>query len=390
LLVPLLSLLLLVGCGARQANQPVPSTAAAATSSPIPAEPTALSDTMSETVAAPPVDPAAVCPAEREGATLYVSVEHGYCMLYPSGLTLRADTVRPGQVVHLIGSPADPNAIETVVVDLSIAQNGPADGLDSAQYATTWLDLYGQGMQAVGMTPPQEPITLGGQPAVLIDSLPSMYIPQRGVFVVANGVKYQVTLMPRPEDVPELAEEATSAWNMVTQSIVFFPPQADLTVVRPADVCPAETAEGKPLVDLAGGYCLLYPADFAPNPMFPGSIAGGPELGPVEGFDSLRASLTVGSYDLGEQSPEQVLQPASEQIDPTSVMSTTIGGYPAVVFDFTGGPWRQRNATIVAGDSVYTFVAQPWDSELFPQALPDVERVWQTVTESIAFFDKWR
>ncbi|HMN27655.1 MAG TPA: hypothetical protein PKE45_05815 [Caldilineaceae bacterium] len=89
-------------------------------------------------------------------------------------------------------------------------------------------------------------------------------------------------------------------------------------------------------------------------------------------------------------SREQVLQPLSDQIDPDSVMSATISGYPAVVYDFTGGPWRQRNAQILVDHLVYTFVAQPWDAEKFPQALPDVERLWNMANASIAFFDKWR
>ncbi len=139
-----------------------------------------------------------------------------------------------------------------------------------------------------------------------------------------------------------------------------------------------------------GGYCLLHPADFAPDPAFPVAIVGGAELGPVEGFDTLRASLTVGNYALGTLSREQVLQPLSDQIDPDSVMSATISGYPAVVYDFTGGPWRQRNAQILVDHLVYTFVAQPWDAEKFPQALPDVERLWNMANASIAFFDKWR
>ena len=96
----------------------------------------------------------------------------------------------------------------------------------------------------------------------------------------------------------------------------FFPPQNTRPVVRPEDACPTETEDNRLLVNLTGGYCLLYPADFAPDPEFPVAIIGGPELGPVEGFDSLRASLAVSSYDLGDQSPEQALQPISEQIDP--------------------------------------------------------------------------
>ena len=94
-------------------------------------------------------------------------------------------------------------------------------------------------------------------------------------------------------------------------------------------------------------------------------------------------------FYLGESDASAYLRPISEQIDPTSVQRTTIAGQPAVVYDFTGGPWRQRNAQIVAGDSVYTFVAQPWDPEMFPQAQADVERLWQAATSTVAFFDRW-
>jgi predicted Zn-dependent protease len=88
--------------------------------------------------------------------------------------------------------------------------------------------------------------------------------------------------------------------------------------------------------------------------------------------------------------PSRPLQPTSPQIDANSVQTTTIAGYPAVVFDFTGGPWRQRNAQILVGDWVYTFVGQPWDAVELPEALVEVEQLWNAAVESIAFFDKWR
>jgi predicted Zn-dependent protease len=155
-------------------------------------------------------------------------------------------------------------------------------------------------------------------------------------------------------------------------------------------VCPQETGDATLHVNPLDGYCLLLPAGFAVDPDFPARFVGGPELGPAEGFDSVRASLGVGVYALGEQTPEQALQPISEQIDASSVQTTTIAGYPAVVYDFTGGPWRQRNAQIVVGDQVYTFVGQPWDEVKFPEALADVETLWNTTVDSIAFFDRWR
>ena len=88
--------------------------------------------------------------------------------------------------------------------------------------------------------------------------------------------------------------------------------------------------------------------------------------------------------------PEQALKPPVENSDPNSAVAATIGGYPAVTYDFIAGPWRQRNAAVAVNGRVYTFVAQPWDQELFPQALPDVERLWNTASSSIAFFEPWR
>jgi hypothetical protein len=327
----------------------------------------------------------AACPDEVEGTSLYVSSENGLCFLYPSDLHLRPDTRYPNEVIQLLGPPLDPSAMESIALNLSVAYNGPADGLDSAQYAATWLERNAAGLDVL-----QTSATIGGQPAVVADNLPG-FGNQRGAFVVANGAKYQLTLMPQPQDVPELAESATRAWDMVMRSLVFFPAQRTDTVVRAADVCPATAADTKLLIDEVGGYCLLYPADFDLDPNLPGAIAGGSELGPFGDFPSLRASLTIGgAYPLADMAPEQVLQPSMENNDPNSVVSTTIAGYPAVIYDFVTGPWRQRNAAVVVEDRYYTFVIQPWDLDLFPQALPDVERLWQTVSESIAFFDPWR
>ena len=48
------------------------------------------------------------------------------------------------------------------------------------------------------------------------------FSPQRSAFIVANDIKYKITLQPQPQDLPELAEAAQQFWDTVTQSIVFF------------------------------------------------------------------------------------------------------------------------------------------------------------------------
>ena len=394
-------LLLFAACSAPPPDQPPPAETpietpaqdAPTVAPPAPAD--GATETPADVAAA---DPTAACPAATEGAALYVSRENGFCFLYPSDLTLRADPRFPEDAVQLTGAPLDPGAMESFALSLGVFYNGPADGMDSAQYAATWVEYNAAGMGLPqndatigGGSLQQTAATVGGQPAAVIDNLPGMMITQRGAFVIANGARDQITLLPQPQDVPELAGAANHAWDTITPSIVFFPPQRAVTAVRSADVCPSAAADTKLLLSEVGGYCFLYPADFDPDPTLPAAIVGGPELGPFGDFPSLRASLTVGgAYPLADLTPEQVLQPGPENNDPNSVVATTLAGYPAVTYDFVTGPWRQRNAAVVVDDRYYTFVVQPWDPDLFPQALPDVERLWNTASQSIAFFDPWR
>lgn len=393
----------LAGCGASSGQPAATPTSAAPTlgaNTPAPvspaAQPTAATSETPASTAEPPAqaaDPAAVCPQATDGTTLFVSAENGFCFLYPAALKLQPDSLRPSEAVQLFGPLAEPGAMETVALNVTVANNGPADGLDSAGYAAAWLQRNVPA-SALAQTPAlemtQTSATIGGQPAAIVDNLPGMMTNMRGAFVVVAGVKYQISMLPLPQDVPQLADAATQAWDTVTSSMVFFPPQNDRTYVRGADVCPAATADMKLLIDDAGGYCLLYPADFAIDPDFPTTIAGGPELGPYGDFAHVRAALSVGTYPLGQMTPEQALQPPVENSDPNSAVEATLGGHPAVAYDFVAGPWRQRNTIVVVDGRVYTFVAQPWDPELFPQALPDVERLWDSASSSIVFFDPWR
>lgn len=397
--VLLAGLLLLAACGVSLPDQPqpqvetpaeipaeTPALDAATVPTAAPADGATTTDTPAETPAAVAVsDPASACPAATEGTALYVSRENGFCFLYPSDLQLRPDSRFPQDAVQLVGAPLDPNAMESIALNLGVTYNGLADGLDSAGYAAAWLVRNVESLEL-----PQTPVTIGGYDAVMVEDVPG-YSNQRAAVLVANDAKYQLTLLPQPQDVPELAEAATEAWDTVTQSMVFFAPQRTDTVVRAADVCPQAMADTELLIDEVGGYCFLYPTGFAVDTFNPVTLVGGPELGPFGDFHSLRASLTVGgAYPLADMTPEQVLQPGPENNDLNSVVDTTLAGYPAVTYDFVVGPWRQRNAAVVVDDRYYTFVIQPWDPDLFPQALPDVERLWNTVSQSIAFFEPWR
>jgi len=333
-------------------------------------------------------NPEDVCPTPGEGTSLYLSKENGFCLLYPASFTAKPDEQRPDQVITLLGPrEADkPKTQEEITISLSVAYNGPADGLDSGGYANKWYTYFAGGSN---IPYDGQPISVGEQPAVLLKDLPG-FVAQRSAFVVANGNKYQITLSPQPEDMPELAASASLGWDTVTTSIVFFPPQSQHEVKRPDEVCPKESAGMRQYRDDVNGYCFLYPADFAPDPQFPGMIKGGPVLGQWEAGD-IRTYVAAGTFGyLPGQTPRQVLEPRLDLIDAASVQDATIGGYPAVTFRSFQGPWPSRQAMIVVDGTVYTLVGEPWDPDKYPDGIPYLDKLWEAITSSMTFFDPWR
>jgi hypothetical protein len=274
---------------------------------------------------------------------------------------------------------------ETAGVVMFISLNGPPEGLASRQYAARWLELY-----APGMPLDEQEALIGGQAATIVSDLPG-FTAQQGAFVVTPLGRYSIFLTPQPGDIPELSEHASLAWETVTGSIVFFEPQAESAYRRAEEVCPAASGEANLLIDQTTGYCLLYPADFEPDPDIPGRVIGGPVLGSEQGFDNIRTSLAVGTFSmLAEETLMEILQPRMDTVVPGSVEETTIAGYPALTFRGPTEPWTHRQAFIDVGGLVYTIVAQPEEPGRFAAGIPHLERVWEMAVSSIAFFTPWR
>jgi hypothetical protein len=170
---------------------------------------------------------------------------------------------------------------------------------------------------------------------------------------------------------------------------VLFEPANPLPLAKPEEICPTAGADTKLWVDEAQGFCLLYPAMFEPNPEFAGQIVGGPVLLETTDWGPVRTSLTLAGYD---QPPSEAKPPTPPEvnIDPSSVETTTIGGGPAITYDYVGAPWRQHAADILGTNgSRYTMVG-PWDAQVLPEGAADAEKLWETVTGTIVFFEKWR
>jgi len=346
-------------------TEPAPTAVSSATPSPVP-------------------DPSSLCPAETAATRLYLSLRNGLCFLYPSHYELQPDYERPDDVITLIGPLADPQAQETIAVSLSVAYNGSSDGMTSPQYAARWEEIHQAPSEVPGYAE-----TIAGEPGWTLNGVPG-YGLERRAFLIVDGFRYSILLVPVPEEVPALEQEANLIWETVTASLVFFPPQGAADYVYAEQVCPEESADARLYVSLRDGYCLLYPADFEPDESFPGSFTGGPVVGVVEGWGEIRTSLTFGTFGAFPGSTaREVLAPRLEFIDAASVQDTSIGGAQAVVFRDPRGPWVSRQAMIIYRDFVYTIVAQPWEPERFPSGIEYLDRVWDMVTGSVAFFNRW-
>ncbi len=143
--------------------------------------------------------------------------------------------------------------------------------------------------------------------------------------------------------------------------------------------------------DPAGRYCLLHPATFhrlnGPSEQV---IFNGPALD--ESLEPVFVSLTI--MDEGSAAGRAMTEimgdywtvcnrPASKCIHQT----LTLGGEPAEMVEsiFGESPVGSRELFVVHADTVYHLSLSPVDIN-FPQAMPDVELMWQTLLNSFVFF----
>jgi hypothetical protein len=117
----------------------------------------------------------------------------------------------------LSGPPREPG-MEAVAVNLVIRAGEAANGRTADQLADAYLSQFPAEQIASVM---RTPITAGGRPGVILDSVPGPR-QTRHTFVVHNDRVYEFTLSPYND--PALVDyqaEAEAAWQTVTTSLVF-------------------------------------------------------------------------------------------------------------------------------------------------------------------------
>lgn len=348
--------------------------------------------TAQPSVPADTLDPITDCPTPVGDTQLYINRDDGYCFLYPGDFFITMGDFPPYPSLNITGAqvvtPAPSQMEGFLFAAMNIYRNGPPDGMDGSSYATRWLELF-----ARGTTLTQEPIPMEGVSAVMVRNVPS-YGSQRSAFIVSPWARYSIDLYPEPEVTdPLIAAQANLVWETVLESIHFFEPQSPAEFLVADEICPTAGSGQRAFRNLVDGYCYLYPDDFYEDPNFPGRIMGGPIWGDIGDFRDVQTNLVVGTFGKANgQTPRDLLyaRPA-DMYDDASLLDTTLGGYPAVVFTNIAGPWDSRDAIIVtSSDAVYTIVSQPLEPVQFAAGIPYLDRLWSAISTSLQFFSPWR
>lgn len=162
--------------------------------------------------------------------------------------------------------------------------------------------------------------------------------------------------------------------------------------------CPAAGEGTSQYVNEAGGYCFLYPAAFTVQQsqfsQYEVSIVGPPLDDSMEPALAFMIVDVVGKPGMVSQAALTASAFADAQMEryaPAGVpgemtrSDSTIAGQPAVLLDNVPGQMNGREAYFVVNDTLYKLYIAPINNQL-PQAQPDADLVWNTITNSLTFF----
>jgi inhibitor of cysteine peptidase len=189
----------------------------------------------------------------------------------------------------------------------------------------------------------------------------------------------------------------TNTFNLPVDNILPTEPVDDgLGLAEIPLSCLSGDENRAPYINLAGGYCLQYPARFLVGDVYPqGPGGGGPQesiaafYGPRldNSMEPVRASLSivVEGRDDGRTLDEWAAQATGEFPGmPITRTETTFAGQPALLLEGMPGRTVNNQLFVIHNGRVYHLTLYPVDPAL-PQAMPDVDEVWTVVTESFTF-----
>ena len=243
-----------------------------------------------------------------------------------------------------------------------------------------------------------EPYTLSGAglDGVRVGPLPGMAGGEAAI-VRTNDTLYSLTVYPDRAGSPEFADQVEALWSQLSASIRFFEPvSAGVEYKTAQEVCPAEQPGTNLVIRHSEGWCVLIPESWREDVEFnfPGRFVGGPEIGEFWPGMPPYANIVIGfngpAMDITLEQQAEGRANANSRPDLVQRSDAVIGGFPAVILYTQDGPFPERLALIHANGNIYSLLGQPFDGDNFPGAQPELEMAWNTMIESIQFFEPLR
>lgn len=368
--------LLLAACSAAPEGSPATDIPLAPTlppPTPTPAVPRAEVTTSPAT----PV-PAALperCRPGNDAQAPYLDTESGYCLLYPTAYSI---TGRRDGGVRFASRPieSDGGLLHTYID----VRHWPADG-DLATVVSRHL-----AQQFPSQAPVSRPATAGAVAALRVEARDEGGETAVHYFVVAGGRLYDLSFGPAATDGPAALDVAALERTVVRTFDLLPPGMAERLAV-----CP-EPADGElAFINLAGGYCFLFPRGWQLRQNVPlSSVILDGDLGDDA---PARVSVTINSGgQAAGRSPDAIVADYLAEFTPelrpqVRQSEGELDGRRLLILDNIPGRFATRQAFAVTGDRLYSLTFTPFEDPALAALQSSLAASWEALMGSFRFLE---
>lgn len=316
------------------------------------------------------------CATPEQGNLQLLGAAYGTCFLYPDHYDVAENADGSGFTLY-VRSPLN---TEAPLLTFSVE---PANGRSLDEVTAQRLTDY-----AFPDTQPQA-ITLGGQPANLLDNLPGQDINRR-VVAIHNDTVYDLVFNRVGADYGAVGEQTEALYATVTDSLQFVGIEPGAPLLAGPE-CPTVAENTTLYTNEVAGYCLLVPASYTVQEVAM-DVANNEIAFYVDSLqDVSHARLFITAVDAGGQSLEEVtaakeaeLEAALPGFDVTWSFGYMLDGVPANQFDQVPGQDLSRQVVMAHNGRVITLTFIPDDPNA-GDAYGEMQSLYEIVMDSFSF-----
>jgi hypothetical protein len=317
---------------------------------------------------------AADCPEATPGTHQLIDAARGICFLYPSNFDAFVYSDGSGFTLYvrpLLGGHEAPVMWFT---------SEPANGRSLEEVTTQRLADY-----AFPDTQSQA-ITLGGEPASMLDNLPGQDTNRRVVAIHDDRV-IDFVIDHIGKNYGPAGEQAEAAYSMITGSFRFIGVDPEAPLVAGPE-CPEPVEDSMIYTNEPAGFCLLLPSAYTVQAIDPEASEIAFFVGTTQDETHARLFITVQDADgrsLMEvtAAKEAEIETAIPGLDVMWSFGYALDGVPANQFEQVPGQDLSRQVVMVLDDRLYTLTFIPDDPAA--EAYAEMQILYNMVMETFSF-----